>query len=245
MKHARFSFGTVAVTLLASLAFPTRSASVFDGFETYPSGSSVHGQDGWRGWDNSQSAGAGAVVSASYALDGANCLLVAGDTDIVRVFGGVSGGSWVFSLWQYVPSASSGSTYVILLNQYADGGPHNSQNWSVEIQNNLDTGKVISDLSLLPASMDLIRNRWVEYQFRVDFSANSVAEYYDGQLLSTHPWQDGGLNQLQAVDLYSEHSGPVYYDNLTVQQVPEPAVLTLLGLGAAALAVVRRRSRGF
>jgi hypothetical protein len=227
----------VAVLSLTSISLTARSASVFDDFESYTPGSNLHGQGSWQGWDNDSSKGA--LVTTGTALSGSQGVTVGGNTDLVRIFGGVSGGCWVFSLWQYVPSSSDGTTYVILLNQYQDGGPCN---WSVQIENNMTTGKVVSDLSLTgPSTVDLIKDRWVEYQFHVNLAANSVAEYYNGELLSTHPWQSGGLNRIQALDLYAEGSGPVYYDDVSLKQIPEPASLTLLGLGAALLAWQRRR----
>jgi hypothetical protein len=61
---------------------------------------------------------------------------------------------------------------------------------------------------------------WVEVRCDIDLRSNTVSEYYHGQLLSTHAWKsDPGLNEIQALDLYSENTSPVYYDNFSLSPV--------------------------
>jgi hypothetical protein len=52
------------------------SPSWSDGFETNATGSQIHGQGGWKGWDNNS--GAGALVSTNQANSGVKSVAVAG-----------------------------------------------------------------------------------------------------------------------------------------------------------------------
>lgn len=239
MKPTRLVPALFVAGAAAVLVPQGAAAVVVDDFESYTPGWNLHGQGGWHGWDNRPSSGT--TVSTSFARSGRNSMLVSGPTDMVRTFGGLDRGEWVLSLWQYIPSSASGTGYFILLNEYADNGPYG---YSVQIRNDFNAGKVTSDLSLVgPATLSMVKDAWVEYRFEIDLTMNSVAEYYDGQLLSTHPWQDGGLNVIQAVDLCACGSGAVYYDDLQLVQVPEPATLAFAGAGIAALFALCRRCR--
>ena len=107
---------------------------------------------------------------------------------------------------------------------------------------NMATGKMISAVAGDP-SVDLVKDAWTELRFDVNLDANTVAEYYNNQLLTTHNWRDTGdvnsLPEIQGMDLYANGADPVYYDNLNVASVPEPATLTALALGG--LSFLRRR----
>jgi len=226
----------ISLAVLAGLAAAAQGQVVYnDDFESYASGSNLHGQSGWRGWDNAVAAGA--MVSTTQASSGAQSVNVTGGSDLVQTFG-YTGGQYNLSINQYVPSSSSGTTYFILLNTYNDGGPYN---WSVQNPMNLDTGIITSD-SGGAATMPMIKDAWVNWTFTIDLSANRVGEYYNGTFLSEHAWQTDGANALGAIDLYANNAGPVYYDDLTITQVPEPTVLALVGLGGFALCLRRRSS---
>ncbi len=212
---------SLALALLVGLAGWRAGAAVLDDFESYAVGSNLHGQGGWAGWAGNP--GAGALVSTSFAFSPTRAVVSTGATDLVRPFSGVTNGQWVFQVMQYIPATSSGTNYVILLNRYQPPFTTNELNWSVQIQNNLDAGQIISDLGA-GASRPMVKNQWVEIRVEVNLASNTVAEFYNGQLLSTHAWQDGsGLNELQALDLFADNSGPVYYDNVSLAPAPKPA----------------------
>ena len=204
------------MVLLACLAvLPWRaSAAVFDDFESYAVGSNLHGQGGWTGWGGN--ANAGAAVSSNFSFSPTRSASIAGGSDLVRTFSGATNGQWVFRVMQYIPSTSTGTNYVILLNNVAGTA---AQDWSVEIQNNLTTGQVISDLGG-GATLPMIKDQWVEVRCEINLASNTVSEFYNGHLLSTHAWQGGsgvsGLNEIQALDLFANNAGPVYYDNVTL-----------------------------
>ncbi|MCX6879177.1 MAG: hypothetical protein NTW21_36040 [Verrucomicrobia bacterium] len=196
---------------LAGVLPLTSHAAITEDFDSYVLGSNLHGQGSWKGWDNIP--GAGALVADAHASSGTQAVNITRASDLVRVFSGVAGGKWTLSIKQYIPSTSTGDTYFLLLNQYNDLGPYN---WSVQIQNNMGTGKVISDMGD-GGTLDMVKDAWVEYRIEIDFADNTVKEYYNNQFLNTHAWQDGtGLNELAVIDLYANNADPVYYDDLNV-----------------------------
>ncbi len=216
------------LTLLISLTGLPVAGAVFDDFESYAVGSNLHGQDGWSGWAGD--AGAGALVSTDFAFSPTRAVKVTGDTDLVRAISGATNGSWLLKVMQYIPSTSSGTNYVVLLNRYQPPFGLTDLNWSVQFQNNMNTGQIVSDLGG-GATLPMVKNQWVELRVEVNLAANTVSEYYNGQLLSTHTWQDGsGLNQLQALDLFADGSGPVYYDNVSLSPAVTPGTLLKLSV---------------
>lgn len=232
------SVGAVMAFCLAA-AIPANAQFQFLDNFSYVDGSNLHGQAGWQGWDNVASAGA--VVSSAFSYSAPTSVNITGGSDLVHRFIGATSGLWTFSVRQYIPSTSTGTSYFILLNQYNDGGPYD---WSVQIQYNMGTGMVVSDFGA-GATLPLVRNAWADIRFDINLTANTVSEFYNGALLSTHAWNDAtGLMAISAVDLYANNAGPVYYDDLSlIYVVPEPSAAALLALFGALGAVWTRRNR--
>lgn len=211
-----------------------QAAAVNDDFESYAAGSNLHGQGNWEGWDNTASAGAN--ISTTFAFSGTQSVNVTGGSDLVYKFSGVNSGIWALNIRQYIPTSSTGTSYFILMNQYGGG----NYNWSVQVQYNMATGQMTSDQGG-GATLPFVKDTWADLGFTFDLGANTVTETYNGQVLSTHAWQSGGANALAAMDLFANGAGPVYYDNLTLVQVPEPTVPALLALGGLLLALRRNK----
>ena len=229
------------VVLLGSLAAAS-SQSMFDNFDSYTIGT-VGGQGGWQGWTGLPTAG---NVSTLQASSGTQSLQVVAGNDTVRPFSGVTSGQWTLSLQQYVPSTASGSTWVITMNSYPS-----SLNWSAQLLTDISQGLVgVFDGGGTQAgsTLALLKDQWVDIRFEIDLTANSVSSFYNNTLLGTSAWQSGGLNQLQALDIYPDESsgtaqvGSVFYDNVQLSQVPEPGTASLLALGGLA-ALYRFRKR--
>lgn len=96
--------------------------SFIENFDSYTAGSQMHDQGGWKGWDNTPSAGA--LVSTAQAASGANSVAIELGSDLVHEFSEATSGQGVFSAKQYVPTSYAGDTYFILLNRHNDGGPY-------------------------------------------------------------------------------------------------------------------------
>ena len=182
---ARRFLPAIAIVLFACLALlPGQAAAgpVFDDFETYLVGSNLHGQGGWTGWGGN--AGAGALVATNFAFSPTRSVNITGASDLVHTFTGATNGQWVFSVMQYIPFTSTGTTCVILMNKSQPPYWTNDFNWSVQIQNNMVTDQVISDLGG-GAPRPVIKDQWVEVRCEINLASNSVSEFYNGQLLST------------------------------------------------------------
>jgi len=186
------------------------SAAIFtEDFESYAAGSALHGSGGWKGWDNSP--GAGAPVSDAYAYSGSNSVEIGGSSDLVHEFD-ITGGMWEFTVMQYIPSGTTGNNYFILLNSYDDGV---NQDWSVQLPINLATGVMTSAYDSA-VSVNVLYDQWVELKFVIDLENNIVDEYYNGELFSTHEWDDNDHGTIGAIDLYSEGASSIYYDDIAI-----------------------------
>jgi PEP-CTERM motif len=231
----------VAVVLLFGVNAP---AEVFsENFDSYAAGSQMHGQGGWKGWDNSLAAGA--LVSNAFAVSSPNSVAIAGDSDLVHEWTGLTTGRYEVSAMQYIPSGATATTYFILLNIYNDGGPYN---WSVQATFNLDTDTLTDDFAPDPKpTLPIVRDQWVKIAADIDLDADTVNFYYNNTLLSTHAWKTGGesVSEIKAIDLYAGNSPATmaYYDDVVIQAIPEPSVLCLLGTGLLALGLVLRWRR--
>lgn len=232
MQYAAKCF--LVVLAMLAIAATGANAAFFEDFDSYATGSQMHGQGGWKGWDNNSAWSA--PTSAAYSVSPRNSVEIGGSADLVHEFT-EAGGKYTFTVQQFIPDGSTGQNYFILLNQYNDGGPYD---WSVQLNCNMDTGQIISDFGG-GASLPIQWHRWVELKFDIDLDANTIDEYYDGALLASHVWDDTGNNTLGAIDLFGNGADPIYYDNISV--IPEPTSLWLL-LGAAVIglvALLRRR----
>lgn len=216
-----------ATMVLACLP-ATASAQWSEDFDSYANGSSMHGQGGWKGWDNSPLWTA--YVTNAQSLSPPHSVDISGNADLVHEYSGYTSGQWIYTAWQYVPEEFQGTSYFILLNTYNDGGPYN---WSTQVHFESATNLVISDFE--GASLPLITGQWVELRNEIDLDADTQSFYYAGTLLSSKSWTDGvsgnGALNIGAVDLFANGASPVYYDDMSL--VPEPAACLLLALGAA------------
>lgn len=220
------------LAVIGALAVTGAKAGFVEDFDSYANGSQMHGQGGWKGWDNNPADGA--LVSSAQSSSAPHSVDINGGSDLVHEFDGLTSGSHVLTAQQYIPTASdSGTTYYILLNQYNDGTPYN---WSVQMAFNLSAGTVVEDLlggALTPQT--IVRDQWVELKVEVDLDANTVTAYYNGLQLRSGAWY-GAQKEIDAIDLYAGGADSVYYDDIVI---PEPATMGLLVLGG--LALIRRR----
>lgn len=214
----------LGVALLPCLAV----AQWGDDFDSYATGSSLHGQGGWKGWGN-DSAYTG-YASDTFAVSLPNSVEIGASSDLVHEYSGYTSGQWVYTAWQYLPENYSGQSYFILLNTYSDTG---TNNWSAQVRFDSTIGMVESEYET--AQLPLILGQWVELRNEIDLDANTQSFYYGGQLLISKSWTEGvsgaGALNIAAVDLYGNSATPVYYDNISL--TPEPGAGFLLLLGAA------------
>lgn len=228
MKIRGVAFAIAAAGLLPAVAMAQWS----DNFDAYTPGS-ILGQGGWKGWDGVPSAAG--VVSADVARSLRLSQKINNTSDSVHEYTGVAAGPWTYTAWQYIPGAFTGTTYFILNNMYTDGGPYD---WSVQLSFDGATGFVLDDLRT-SAPLPFVRDAWAEIRVEFDLTANTIAQYYNGNLIASGTWTTGtsSLLNLAAVDLYGGTGTNVYYDDMRL--IPAPGGAALLGL--AGLVAARRR----
>jgi hypothetical protein len=183
-----------------------------ENFDAYQSGSGLHGQGGWHGWDNDPTWDA--YITNVQAHSSPNSVAITGPSDMVHEYTGYTSGVWVYTAWQYVPTNFSGTSYFLLLNTYANGGPYN---WSTQISFN-SAGYIQNDAD--GSQLPLITGRWVEIRVEIDLGADLQTFYYDNQMLFASSWVDGisggGAVNIGAVDLFANNASPIYYDDLSL-----------------------------
>lgn len=212
----------LAAGLLMAVLPATVEAQFFsDNFDSYATFSFIAGQGGWETWDNDPSWDT--YVTDAQSFSSPNSLFVAGPADIVHQFTGVNSGVWYAKAQTYVPSSQTGEMYFILLNTYAPGGASN--NWSVQVvmcQSGCTTlGAVAGQVVNLggtdvpgAGSAPLMTDQWVEIMIEVDFNLSIYTLYYDGVQIDQQSWTTTGLNEIQAMDLFSNGSTESYMDNI-------------------------------
>jgi RHS repeat-associated protein len=204
-------------------------------FDQYPPGQSLHGVNGWKGWDDNPAATG--FVTDQFANSPPNSLQVAGDTDLVHPFIGFTSGQCSMRGAVFVPPThSGGDTYFLMLNTYRDRGPYN---WSCQVHFNNDLGLVQSDgLSGIDGELPLVTGRWVPIEVIIDLDADSQTFLYDGQVLYTKSWTDGvsgdGALNIATIDLYANGTSAVYYDDLSLC-IPEEPLIGACCLGGKCL----------
>lgn len=199
-----------------------------DDFDSYATGSALHGQGGWEAWDNNPATTA--YVTDAQARSTPNSVDIAWfggvSADIVQQFTDINTGEWILTTYQYVPSDMSGSSFYILMNDYQHGGPHNTPDWSLQLRSSASEG-IIVDYNDASASLPLITDDWAEIRVEIDFEADIQTVYYDGDFLLSKSWtagvSPGGAKNLGCVDLYADTttSTSVYYDDFLLDR-PQP-----------------------
>jgi hypothetical protein len=205
---------TVLVVALALLSVCSRaSAQAFsEDFESYPAGSQIHGQGGWKGWGNLVSAGA--IVSDKYAYSGKNSVEILGTSDLVHEFT-ANGGLWILTAMQYIPSGTNGEPFFIVMNQYNDAGT--ARDWSAQLHYRLGSGTITSEKEGAGKVAQIIFDRWIEIKLIIDLDHNTYDWYYNGQLIETHAWDADGHTTIQAIDLYGDSASSTYIDDVVLQ----------------------------
>ena len=213
------------------------SAQWSDNFDSYATGSQMHGQGGWKGWQNDP--GSGALTSSAQALSAPNSVAIGGSSDLVHEYSGVTSGAWTYYANVFMPTGRTGTTYFILMNRYSDAGGFQNGWWSVELGLAANGGVLDNLRSETPRTMNV--GAWNEIRVDFDLTANTQSTFINGDLLSTGSWTTDANSQLslRVVDLYAGGTSNVFFDNMRL--VPEPTTMAALSLGV--LAFIRRRRK--
>ena len=205
----------VCFVLGTSLAAPV-FAQFEENFDSYSAPSEIIGQGGWAGWNNDSRVGADVVSTNSYS--GENALQCRTNTDVVKIQRGLNSGQWVVRARVFLPPGHTGGTWLILLNRYSHNG---QQNWSTQVE--LSGGRVVSHggdgfFDEVGVGRAIVVGEWGELRVDIDLDANRQVIRYDGELVHESVWQIGGINELQAVNLWSDEGGPGLFDDVIVER---------------------------
>ncbi len=208
-------------------------------FEDYVLPTSLHGLNGWEGWDNDISFDAPVTDAQSRSTD--NSVDISGASDLVHPICGADEGAWSFTAWQYIPSSfTSGGgggldgSYFVLMNTYNPDAPASSD-FSVQIQTDSNDGlfKVFHGDGNDRISVPYDSDRWVKIQVIIDIEEDWTRVYYDDDLVTEYIWTGGvlggggGALGIAAVDLYANGSASLYYDDLRLERIDGPCGGTL------------------
>ena len=213
----------LSLALSCGLAAPAlaQTTLIDDDFESYAVGSGLGGQGGWDIWPG----GADALITDDQAFSGTKSFLAnAFETDMIFRMRDGSGvpiaqsGQWTFTCQTFMSSAAIGDFYVLLLNQYNDADPINS-NWSMQLRLGTADGTVESEFD--GATTALIYDEWVEVRAEIDLDADLFDIYYGDTLLAedlvwTENVSGGGLTQIDIIDLYTPGAIPSYIDDVSL-----------------------------
>jgi hypothetical protein len=189
-----------------------------DNFDSYALGSSMHGQGGWKGWNNDPLWTA--YVTADQALSSPHSVDIVADADLVHEYVGATSGQWTYTTWQFIPDDFMGLSYFILLSDYSDGG---TNTWAVQLRFDADMGIVESEFDTV--DLPLITGEWVEIRIEIDLDGDWMEIYYDDELLVEKEWSatvqntGGGPLVISAVDLFANLASSVYYDDMSLTGV--------------------------
>jgi hypothetical protein len=118
----------------------------------------------------------------------------------------------------------AGDPYFILLSDYTDGAGDDNL-WAVQLRFDIELGIVESEFD--NKTLPLITDVWVEIRIDIDLNNDWVKMYYNDDLLHQKEWSAGpentgnGIVNLSAVNLFSDSSTPVYFDDFTIEEVGE------------------------
>lgn len=195
-----------------------------DNFDSYATGSQLHGQGGWKGWDNSPAAGA--LASGAQFASAPNSAEILGASDLVHTYSGANSGPFAYIAWSFVPVGMTGTSYFILLNTYNDGGPYN---WSVQVELNGASNQVVNT-GVSGGTLPLVRGQWVQLRVEIDLTADTQSFFYNNALLYQGSWSGevsgGGALNIAAVDLFANGASAVYYDNMVLASGQAEITLT-------------------
>jgi hypothetical protein len=117
-----------------------------------------------------------------------------------------------------------GDPYFILLSDYTDGAGDENL-WAVQLRFDIDLGVVESEFD--DKTLPLVTDEWVEIRIEIDLNNDWMEMYYNDELLHQKDWSAGpentgnGIVNLSAVNLFSDTSTSVYFDDFVLEEVGE------------------------
>jgi subtilisin family serine protease len=193
----------------------------FENFDSYATGSEIHGQGGWKGWQNDPAAGATVVDTQSVSTP--NSIEIEGASDLIHEFSGYTSGAWTITAKQFIPAGFSGQSYFIFENVYSDTDL-SIISWSTQVIFDSATGMVSNEASgANPGSVPMVTGQWVDLRLDVDLDNDLQTFWYNGTQVYSGSWTQQfpsqavpGILNIGAIDLFANGATAVYYDNIQI-----------------------------
>ena len=227
---------------IAALSTSASAVTVFDEtFETYTLGDSS-GQGGWVDFGGTRLAN----IVDTIANGGTQSIEFStspgyGSDSTLDLASPITSGQLVLSFDLYQPTGFDGNAHIFLsrgptLTGTFDEGMHLFGDGTAGTF--FDTGSPTTPLLI---------DQWVPVMVNIDLDANTATASYGGTQIYNGAWNNGGASptQFQGINIWAAEGLNVAVfniDNLTLEVIPEPSGVALLGLGIAGLTLRRRRS---
>jgi hypothetical protein len=193
----------------------------FENFDSYATGSEIHGQGGWKGWQNDPAAGATVVDTQSVSTP--NSIEIEGASDLIHEFSGYTSGAWTITAKQFIPAGFSGQSYFIFENVYSDTDT-SVISWSTQVIFDSGTGMVSNEATgANPGSVPMVTGQWVDLRLDVDLDNDLQTFWYNGTQVYSGSWTQQfpsqavpGILNIGSIDLFANGATAVYYDNIQI-----------------------------
>lgn len=257
MNRITTELGVLLVFFVCSTAF----AQLDDDFESYTLGN-IDGQGNWIDFGGVMAN----EVSSELAFSGNQSLKqtigpIAGNP-VVPGYGSdlfldlplkKESGQWQLSYQLYVPASFNGAAALLASEGFIAEEDFDVGTFLVadgttgfdEFFLSIDGGNPES------SALRLVRNQWVEVKSAIDLDTNVVDVFYNGSNFYSGPWDpanstpgiDDEIQSIGGLNLWVQggNGGSVYYDDIKLSAVPEPACVVLLLFGFIGLLLRIRR----
>lgn len=200
-----------------------------DDFESYTAGQGIALQEAnwWDTWTGNPGTAEDPTVSAAYAYQGINSVMVSGTNDGVIEFADLTTGRYRIEFYIMVPEGKLG--YYNIMQNFNPSGSGLVWGMQVMLKNGVMT---IDGMGYGAVTYNYTPGTWFKVQHFIDLNSDWVDMYINDQLVHAYQWSKGvsgtgTLNKLDAFDFYAwddDGTGtPEYYmDNFLIEEVETP-----------------------
>jgi len=250
MKSQVIRLTTVIGAAVLAASAAQAQASYSDGFESYVAGSSINAQGGWDQW--ALTGVTDGFVSTAFAHTGTQSLSTELHADKIQDFDtvyGSLGGRWNWSVWTYVPAATTLPQWAVFLNDYNSGagGPYF---WFCQVELDPTLGQIYANLGPKFAcstagaqnlTAPLVVGSWAEIRIDCDTNTDKAQMWYNNAPVGVTFQLQSGISAgncvngitIGTIDLYANDNtlagDRVYWDDVSITPNTSPIALDCFG----------------